>query len=89
MVLEKTKSKCHVFITDYPSQKQHMGNGCLSSLEWQHSAYMEECFHTLDMDRVLEQKTATNGEDPQAWKKLKIIFEEKTFKDDCMMLNFP
>ena len=55
MVLEKTKSKCHVFITNHPSQKQHMGNGCLSSLEWQRSAYMEECFHTLAMDRVLER----------------------------------
>ena len=88
MVLEKTKSKCHGCIIDHPSQKQHMENGCLSSWEWQRNTYMEECFHTIAMDRVLERYTAMTGEDPEAWKKLKLIFEEKTFKDDCMLLNF-
>ena len=75
-------------MNNHPSQNQHMENGCLSSWVWQRGAYMEECFYILVMVRVLKRYTAMTGEDPNTLKNLKAILYDKTFKDDCMLLDF-
>jgi hypothetical protein len=87
MVICKTKENCHGCLTDHPSQKEHMELGCLSPWQEQKSAYMEECYHTISPNNVLEKYIEVTGDSNSPWKLLKCAFEDKDFKDQCFQIS--
>lgn len=87
MVTSKTKEHCHGCITNHPSQKQHMELGCLSSWEEQRDAYIEQCFYTLNPNHVLEHYSKATGDSQDHWKKLKLLYDDQSFKEECFQMS--
>jgi hypothetical protein len=87
MVTSKFKEHCHGCITSHPSQKQHMDLGCLSPWEEQRDAYIEQCFHTVDPNRVIEHYTKATVDTHDPWKKLKLVHDDKSFKEECFEMR--
>lgn len=61
--------------------------GCLSPLEDQRYAFVEECFYTIPPDGVLEHYSSESGDVDNPREKLKTLVQDKTLLKECMEMS--